>query len=322
MLRRKDRRPPRDAAATGSKLSERLARRHKMVAVLPSLLTLGNAVCGFAAITYAAKVGPEAIAGPDAAVMPRDLYFAALLIFGAMIFDVLDGPAARFMRQTSQFGAQLDSLADAISFGVAPAFLMLKFSPVWHPRVVWMIAVLYMLCAVLRLARFNVSQDDSPQHDTFRGLPSPAAAGTVASLVIIGPGLERLSETAVWETLRRVADFLITATAWALPLVTLSVACLMVSRIRYPHVFNQLFSGRHTYRNFVKLIFALVAVFAVHELAIPLVLLSFVVGSPLRALGVRLWHQPELSAEPVPDRPSAPPAMPEAAAREEDRADG
>ncbi len=74
-----------------------------MVAIIPSLFTLGNAVCGFGCITYAAKVGPEA-------ATPNDLYFAALLIFGAMVFDALDGPVARLARQTSAFGAHLDSL--------------------------------------------------------------------------------------------------------------------------------------------------------------------------------------------------------------------
>ena len=118
--------------------SRRRARRRRMVAIIPSLFTLGNAVCGFGCITYAAKVGPEG-------ATPNDLYIAALLIFAAMVFDALDGPVARLAKQTSAFGANLDSLADAISFGVAPAFLMLKFSPVLlHPRLVWVIAVLYM----------------------------------------------------------------------------------------------------------------------------------------------------------------------------------
>jgi CDP-diacylglycerol--serine O-phosphatidyltransferase len=252
-----------------------------MVAIIPSLLTLGNAVCGFGCITYAAKVGPEM-------ATPNDLYYAALLIFAAMVFDALDGPVARFARQTSAFGAQLDSLSDAISFGVAPAFLMLKFSPVlFHPRLLWVIAVLYMLCAVMRLARFNVTQDDEPAHEYFRGLPSPAAAGMVASLVVIAPGLERLTTPEMKESAQRMGEFLIATTSMALPVVTLIVACLMVSRIRYPHVFNQFFRGRHTYRHFVKLIFALVVVFLIHELAIPVVLFYFVISSPLRAVWTR-----------------------------------
>jgi len=267
--------------AVADKLSRRQARRRRMVAIIPSLLTLGNAVCGFAAITFAAKVGPEM-------ATPNDLYYAALLIFAAMVFDALDGPVARLARQTSAFGAQLDSLSDAISFGVAPAFLMLKFSPVlFHPRLLWVIAVLYMLCAVMRLARFNVTHDDEPAHEYFRGLPSPAAAGMVASLVIIAPGLERFTAPEMKESSQRLGEFLIAATSTALPVVTLIVACLMVSRIRYPHVFNQFFRGRHTYQHFVKLIFALLIVFAIHELAIPIVLFYFVIGSPLRAFWTR-----------------------------------
>jgi len=290
---------------SADKVSKRQARRRRMVAIIPSLFTLGNAVCGFGCITYAAKVGPEGAS-------PNDLYFAALLVFAAMVFDALDGPVARLAKQTSAFGAHLDSLSDAISFGVAPAFLMLKFSPVlFHPRLVWVIAVLYMLCAVMRLARFNVAQDDEPAHEYFRGLPSPAAAGMVASLVVIAPGLERLTAPEMKESAQRMGELLIAATSTALPLVTLIVACLMVSRIRYPHVVNQLFHGRHTYRHFVKLIFALVIVFAIHELAIPVVLFCFVIASPLRALwargvALRWWGKPAgqavLQAAPT-DRP-------------------
>src|SRR5206468_4325471 len=97
-----------------------MSRREKMFAVLPTLLTLGNAACGFGAITFAAKW-----AGADPST---SLFTASCLIYLAMLFDALDGSAARWTKQTSEFGAQLDSLCDAISFGAAPAFLMLQFS--------------------------------------------------------------------------------------------------------------------------------------------------------------------------------------------------
>jgi CDP-diacylglycerol--serine O-phosphatidyltransferase len=248
-----------------------------MVAVVPSLLTLGNAACGFGCITYAAQVGPETD-------VPDHLYFAAVLIFGAMLLDALDGPIARLAKQTSQFGAHLDSLADAISFGVAPAFLMLTCSRVFHPRVLWVIATLYVLCTVLRLARFNVTNDEDPSHESFCGLPSPAAAGMVASLVFIGPGLVPWTDPGTADSARRLGEFLIAAT---LPVMTLVVACLMVSRVRYPHVFNQLVRRRHSFQYLVKLIFAIVIVSTVKELAIPIVFFYFVMGSPLRAL----WSQ-------------------------------
>lgn len=269
-------------------LAARQARRRKMISVLPSLLTLGNAVCGFACITYAAKVGPEMVG--DSA-MYYQLHFAAWMIFGAILCDGLDGPLARLARQTSEFGAQLDSLADAISFGVAPGFLMLKFSteiaPVFPPRLLWGIAVLYMLCAVLRLARFNVTHNDVQWRGAFCGLPSPAAAATVASLVIIGPGLMKWTKPQ--------GEVLLQLASYSLPIVTLCVACLMVSRIRYLKLAEML-RGRRSYRHLVNVIFLLVAAFAVHELAIPLGMLYFVGGAPIKAFWLRfIMRQPPVT---------------------------
>lgn len=264
-------------------LAARQARRRRMIGVMPSLLTLGNAVCGFACITYAAKVGPEGspIIGPYG-----HLHIAAMFIFGAILFDGLDGPIARLAKQTSEFGAQLDSLADAISFGVAPAFLMLKFSPVLHPRLAWGIAVLYMLCAVLRLARFNVSKNDDQWKGYFCGLPSPAAAGTVASLVVIGPGLMKWTRPEAADSVRLVGEILLDFSLYLLPVVTLLAACLMVSRIRYPKL-DEFVHSKRGYRHLVNVIFLLVAVLTVHELALPLILLYFMAGAPTRAFWER-----------------------------------
>ncbi|MFM7073897.1 MAG: CDP-diacylglycerol--serine O-phosphatidyltransferase [Planctomycetota bacterium] len=268
-------------APTGRRLANPELRRRRLFGVLPSLLTLGNGACGFGAITFAAKVGPDT-------TMENTLYIAALLIFAAMVFDALDGPLARLSKQTSDFGAQLDSLCDAISFGVAPGFLMLKFCDVFPARIQWVIAVLYMLCAVLRLARFNVAKSQSSDHDNFAGLPSPAAAGMVASLVVIAPGLTRWTspETSEWQ--RGFGEWLQRGTEASLPIVTLVVACLMVSRIRYPHLFNQLFRGRRSFRHLVNICFALVAIIAVHELAIPLVFCYYALSGPARAVAVRI----------------------------------
>jgi len=280
--------------------SPHIPHRKRMFAVVPSLLTLGNAVCGFGAITYAAKLGPEPAS-------TNDMYIAALLVFAAMIFDALDGPVARISKQTSSFGAQLDSLCDAISFGVAPAFLMLKSSQVFHPRLLWVIAVLYMLCAVLRLARFNVHKaNPDTDSDFFSGLPSPAAAGMVASLVLTVPGLKRWTEPDLSDRAQVFGQWLTNSIAFGLPIITLIAACLMVSRIRYPHLFNQLFRGRRSFQHLVKLIFALVAVFAVHEFAIPLMLSCYVLAAPLRSLGVRVLSGSRRAAVP----PTVPPTVP------------
>jgi CDP-diacylglycerol--serine O-phosphatidyltransferase len=269
----------------------------RMGSVLPSLLTLGNAVCGFASITYAARVGPEFASS-------HDVYFAACLIFAGMVFDALDGPVARVARQTSDFGAQLDSLADAITFGVAPAFLMLKCSQVLHPRLQWVIAVLYMLCAVMRLARFNVTKDGSEDHSSFRGLPSPAAAGMVASLVIIAPHVMEPPPAEAAQQPEYLDELLRSVLQVSLPAVTLIVACLMVSRIRYPHLVNQLLYGKHSFQQLVKLIFALVVVFAIHELAIPLILFYFVISPPIRAAWLKLLARSDGRSEAVDGLPA------------------
>ena len=253
-------------------------RGQQTIAVIPTLLTLGNAVCGFGSITYAARVGPEVAAS-------NDLYFAALLIFVAMIFDALDGPVARLSSQTSDFGAQLDSLSDAISFGVAPAFLMLRVSYVFHPRVLWVIALLYVLSVLLRLARFNLHNDTDEYKHPFCGLPSPAAAGMVASLVIVAPGHGGVASLLESHWL---VESLTSATTTFVPVAALIAAFLMISRVPYQRDVSQFVSGRVRYRRLVKFVFLLVVVAAFHELAMPLVFIWYVASPVLRALFSRM----------------------------------
>ena len=264
--------------------------RQRAFAVLPTLLTLGNAACGFGALTFAAKLGPISLTSGAADL--RSLWTSAGLIFLAMVFDALDGRAARWANQSSEFGAQLDSLCDAVSFGVAPAFLMLQFvryfesmydvSFEFHPRLLWVIAVLFVVCAILRLARFNIETDDEDTHDHFSGLPSPAAAGTVASFPLAIGDLVSLAGT-VGAQGQPLAEFLVPAFQILLPLITLAVACLMVSRIRYVHVFNQWFTGRRSRRHVIQIVFGLAAIFLLREMAVPVLFCYFAFASPLRA---------------------------------------
>ena len=264
-------------------------RREKLFAVLPTMLTLGNAVCGFGAITFAAKWS-----GGDPAV---SLFVASCLIYLAMVFDALDGSAARLTKQTSEFGAQLDSLCDAISFGAAPAFLMLQFSQSrdYHPRFLWLIAALYVVCAVLRLARFNVETDEDDAHNSFSGLPSPAAAGTVASFPLMVFWFRHLEESDLVKPSERLAKHLDLWTENILPIVTLAVACLMVSRIQYAHLFNQLIRGRRSRKHLIQIVFALAVMFLMPQVSVPLFFCWFAFGAPLRALwnesAVRWWRR-------------------------------
>jgi CDP-diacylglycerol--serine O-phosphatidyltransferase len=266
--------------------------------VLPTLLTLGNAACGFGAITYAARVGPDP-AGD------HFLFISAILIFLAMLFDMLDGSVARLARQTSDFGAQLDSLCDAVSFGVAPAFLMLRllhsmeadssvladasllearFQPFFEypSRLLWAIGCLFALCALLRLARFNVETDEEDSHTFFSGLPSPAAAATIASFPIALMGLRSralASPDGAWRTL---AEWLIPMTYLLLPAITLSVAVLMVSRFRYAHFFNQLFHRHRSRLRLIQIILTLAIVFVLRE-AMPLIFCYFAFTPPAQS---------------------------------------
>ena len=261
----------------------------RLIAVFPTLLTLGNGACGFAAITFAAKVTQNTADLPG----HGPLFFSALLIFGGMLFDMFDGAAARLTGQTSQLGAELDSLCDAITFGVAPAFLMLQFVnfPLWEgneyslpfiypARLVWTIGALYMLCAILRLARFNIETDEDDAHDSFSGLPSPAAAGAVAAFPIAMPELLEIAQRGN-ATATTVASYLVPGVKICLPLICLAVAMLMVSRIRYPHFGTQVIRGRGPRKTIIQFVFAGAAVAWVHELVVPLAFCYFAFGAPV-----------------------------------------
>ncbi len=324
-------------------------RRRKVFAVLPTLLTLGNAVCGFAAITILAQVGPSLTPYEEAIVATehpgaidesvessteeeqlfsaRMKYFsermvlAASLIFLAMLFDVLDGSAARLTNQTSEFGAQLDSLCDVISFGVAPAFLMLKlthpnnrlmnsvveapFQFEHWPRLLLAFATLYVLCAVLRLARFNTETDEDDSHEGFSGLPSPAAAGVIASMPIGIMGLNNLlaKDTFRWSAI--VENSVLPTIAVLLPFITLAIASLMVSRVPYPHLFNQIIRGNRGRRQIVNIVFVAVLVVTLYEVALPVLFCWFALGAPVKS-GWAKYVRPLYGRQSGASSPSSP----------------
>ena len=268
-------------------------RRMKLVAVLPTLLTLANAACGFASLTVAAKIGVADVAPELLDERVGDhLFVSALLIFAAMVFDAFDGSAARLLGQNSEFGAQLDSLCDAVSFGVAPAFLMLQLvrhtfaeqahlAFEWPGRILWAVAALYVLCAILRLARFNVETEEDDSHEFFSGLPSPAAAATVASVpLVMDPLREFAADPEAW--ISGPARWLIPAIKILLPLVTLAAAGLMVSKVRYPHLVNNVMRGRRSRGFFIALLFGGAAVLVFRELAVPVAALGFAFAAPVR----------------------------------------
>lgn len=246
----------------------------RTIAVLPTLLTLGNGMCGFGAITLA-----TGWPGYD----PTTALFASgCLIFTAMLFDALDGAAARWANQVTGFGAQLDSLCDAVSFGAAPAVLMLELVKPYgyHPRVMWVVAALYLVFALLRLARFHTADDSDT--GMFRGLPTPGAAAVVASLPVLTFGPRLLSG---------VEPDIGSAGVWvppAAPIVTLLVACLMVSRVRYPHAVRRLIRGRRGEPRIIRLAFAAAAVVMIPQFAVPLLAGCYAFAPPATAAWMRI----------------------------------
>jgi CDP-diacylglycerol--serine O-phosphatidyltransferase len=289
-------------------------RKIRTVAVFPTMFTLGNLVCGFFAIVVAARVERpatiERASSPDIALQQSparvinqlnpdndtdNVMLSGWLIFLAMIFDALDGHLARLSRTTSDFGAQLDSICDAVTFGVAPGFLLVKMCPFYtyrHPHMVWIIAASYAACAALRLARFNVEATEEDDHMHFSGLPSPAAAAAIAGFAILFYELRIESNALIYK--ERIDK----AIQSILPFFAVLVSLLMVSRVPYPHVVNQVFRGQRSFGHVVGLLFALVAIMSVYAYSVPIICCLFVLAAPVRYVWQRL-HQPREQQESI-----------------------
>lgn len=272
-----------DAASSREHKRRRFRRRRRKAYIrsiysLPSLATLGNAVCGFGAIWVAALIPLTAGNDQWTQFFARERFtVAAYLIFLAMIFDALDGRLARFARHTTDFGGQLDSLADVISFGAAPAFLAMQLCrtellemPVFMSRLIWAIGALYMSCAAIRLARFNVSNEHGEQHHfSFLGLPSPGAGGTVAAFVLMHQELLDSSHRFAW--LATLADLLV----WLAPVVVLLTGLLMVSNIRYPHLVNRYLRGKRSLGRVLAVLVIFLLIVVAHEVVLAVGTLAY-----------------------------------------------
>ena len=176
------------------------SKRRRGIYLLPTAFTVANVFCGFYSIVCS---------------MNGRLERAALLIGLAVLFDLLDGRVARLAKATSEFGKEFDSLADVISFGVAPAVLVYSWGLGLLPRVGWLACFLFVICGSMRLARFNIQQKVVDKR-FFVGMPIPAAAGVPASIVFMFP-----------EPLASPAE------TFPLLILILVLAFLMVSTLRF-----------------------------------------------------------------------------------------
>jgi CDP-diacylglycerol--serine O-phosphatidyltransferase len=287
-------------AAKESLLRRVRKQRLKSITVLPSLVTILNGVCGFAAIVFASK-GVAAGVNHFSYHKLTLPYFAmaGYMVLLAMIADMLDGRLARMSQSTSSFGGQLDSLCDIVSFGVAPAFLMLKvleyklaglaeMNPAFVDflgRFIWLAAAAYISCAAIRLARFNVeNEEDESAHMSFIGLPTPAAAGVIVSLVIFHQ--ETLPELSARST--NAYTICENIVIYALPFLLLSVSVLMVSRIRYPHVLNQYLKGKKPFAHLIRALVFLGLIIWSRQAALVLIFCGFAASGFVKWLYYRI----------------------------------
>ena len=165
----------------------------KLRPLLPNFFTVGNLAAGLAGILLA---------------LQGQVWIAAWMVGLSMVFDALDGRIARWLKIEGEFGKEMDSLADLVSFGVLPALLMYEVNLKSLGYYGWAIMMLFPICGALRLARFNILKVSG----YFLGLPITAAGGLVASFIVYGRKLD----------------------SWVFPFLTLAIAYLMVSTIRYP----------------------------------------------------------------------------------------
>ena len=193
--------------------------REPRIYLLPTLMTAGNILSGFVAILQIFK-GREGL-------VTDHYYYAILAILAACLFDVLDGRLARLGGQESAFGREFDSLADIVSFGLAPALLVhdivLSSIEDQFRGLGWLIASGYLVCGAMRLARFNclAAMDEKSSSKSFRGCPIPAAAGVISSITLF---------LLWWDGNDRVVG----NWKYALPVLMTLLSYLMVSNIEYP----------------------------------------------------------------------------------------
>jgi CDP-diacylglycerol--serine O-phosphatidyltransferase len=278
----------------------------RLIPILPTALTLGNLACGFIALARlvdALQFATENGGALDPA-FGRYIVEAAWFIVGAMVFDALDGRVARGMGQTSAFGTQLDSLADVVSFGMAPALLakvvyehtMRELGLRYHPGIVTLLCSLFLMGAALRLARFTVAADnEEDNHETFVGLPSPAAAATlITACLFIFRG-----RTEIWLE-PASADALGTWMLRSLPGMAAMLGLLMISNVRYVHLAQRYVRPRTLPSTVVRLLLLTWLVVMFHEWLLFGASLLYVVGGLLLWLRARARGQSPVDALPPP----------------------
>jgi len=222
-------------------------RYRRGIVLLPSIVTVGNLFCGYACVVYA---------------MRGDLATAAPFIGIAVVLDMLDGRLARMTHTTSAFGVEFDSLADVVSFGLAPAVLAFAWGLTELGRVGWAAGFIYVTAAAMRLARFNIQSASQLDKRYFVGLPSPAAAGIPAATVFAFPYPLVGSIQAV-----------------AAVAIVLIPAALMVSTVRFRSFKDINFGHRRTYTPLIVVAVLIVVIWADPRIALVVIAYGYVLSA-------------------------------------------
>jgi CDP-diacylglycerol--serine O-phosphatidyltransferase len=264
---------------------------------LPNLMTAGNLFCGFVALTKIVEAAPGDY---------HPVKLALGFIFLACVFDSLDGRLARMGGVESPFGREFDSLADLISFGAAPAFLVHKIvlhpifaaPPINQPEIGWFIASIYLICGALRLARFNclASMPGVSGGKEFMGFPIPAAAGLVASVTFF----------LMWNEAHET-DFLTGWGRFVLPILMLFLSIMMVSEVKYPSFKKLDLKARRTFPKMVIAILLIGCLVIFWKYILPIILpIIFTAYLLYGFVRPRISHKvrEEIEDEPDDDEPS------------------
>lgn len=271
-----------------------LIERNRWIKAIPNALTLCNSLCGYAAILMMIQAYKYA---DDPRAMSVVFAWSAAMILFAMVFDALDGFAARILNAASMHGLQMDSLSDMVTFGVAPATLvavmahnMRHLDTLRQFVPVCILCAVYLGCAALRLATYNVHAIlEKKSSDRFSGLPTPGAAAAICSLVI----------------LNAVRNGGIEGVMRYLPYYATVLGILMVSNVPYVHGAKWIISTKRNRRRLCFLILVIAAwiisSFLTHPLFAPVILINaYIIWGPLTFLAVKLgFVKPK--AELVPD---------------------
>lgn len=250
--------------------------------LLPNLMTAGNLFCGFAAILQILEAVTLRTSGQD---WVGHIHIAIWFILGACIFDLLDGRLARLGGSESAFGREFDSLADIVSFGVAPA--LLTYHIVLHDfaRYGLLIAFVYLACGALRLSRFNclAAADENPAGKDFQGFPIPAAAGLIASLTLLMLWLDAgQREIGPWK--------------FTLPPLMLFLSFMMFSTVSYPSFKAVTWRARRSIPKFLAIIVVLIFTAMNFEWMPATLFIAYLLYGMVRPLISKSWRQ-EIESE-------------------------